>query len=199
MDGSPRDCGRLICHQPRLRPSSSLSMAHATSPKHSRESSGSSPNPLSSGGATRSSLSLGVNTFFSPIDPELDVRRDIALLSYLLSHTKVEGWRSSAEAKTLEALDPWTYLAFIINTGEAPYDKAGNKVIAVTGRIDREGITAAFVARNTSPDRLPANTPPLQIMSLKPQDPEEGESMLRQAIRSSQYVVLKCVAYTTTK
>ena len=199
MDGSLRDCGRLICHHPRLRPSSSLSMAHATSPTHSRESSGSSPNPLSSGGAARSSSSPGVDTFSSPIDPELDVRRDIALLSYLLSHTKVEGWKSSAEAKALETLDPWTYLAWIINTGEAPYDKPGNKVIAVTGRIDREGITAAFVARNTSPDRLPANTPPLQTISLKPQDPEEGESMLRQAIRSSQYVVLKCVAYTTTK
>ncbi|EJF56064.1 hypothetical protein DICSQDRAFT_150620 [Dichomitus squalens LYAD-421 SS1] len=84
--------------------------------------------------------SPGFDTFFSPVDPELDVRRDIALLLYLLSHTKVQGRRSGAEAKTLEALDPWTYLAFIINTGQTPHDK----VIAVTGRIDCEGITAAL-------------------------------------------------------
>ncbi|TBU52837.1 hypothetical protein BD310DRAFT_962377 [Dichomitus squalens] len=84
--------------------------------------------------------SPGFDTFFSPVDPELDVRRDIALLLYLLSHTKVQGRRSGAEAKALEALDPWTYLAFIINTGQTPHDK----VIAVTGRIDCEGITAAL-------------------------------------------------------
>ena len=85
-------------------------------------------------------------------------------------------------------------MAFIINTGEAPYDKAGNKVIAVTGRIDREAITAALVARNTSPD-----APPLQIKSLKPGNPEDGASMLREAIRNPKYVVMKRVAYTATK
>ncbi|TBU36009.1 hypothetical protein BD309DRAFT_1024800 [Dichomitus squalens] len=132
--------------------------------------------------------SPGFDTFFSPVDPELDVRRDIALLLYLLSHTKVQGRRSGAEAKALEALDPWTYLAFIINTGKTPHDK----VIAVTGRIDCEGITAALVAPNTSPDRLPANTPPLRIQSLKPQDPKEGESMLKQTFKSSQCPSVEC-------
>ena len=166
-------------------------MTHTTFPSHSREFSDSSPSPPRSEVSSGSSSS-GFESFF-PADSELDVRRDIALLSYLLSHTKVQGWKSAADAKALAALDPWTYLAFIINTGEAPYDKAGNKDVAVTGRIDREAITATLVARNTSPD-----APPLQIKSLKPGNPEDGASMLREAIRNPEFVFAKCVAYTLT-
>ncbi|TBU45936.1 hypothetical protein BD309DRAFT_989158 [Dichomitus squalens] len=115
-------------------------MAHATSPSHPGESSDSSPYP--------------------PRSEQLDVRRDIALLSYLLSSTKIEGRRSAVDAKAHSALDLWTYLAVIMNS---PYDKAENKDIAVTGRIDRDTITAALVARSTSPHRLAPDTPPLQI------------------------------------
>ena len=161
-------------------------MAHATFPSHSRKFSDSSPSPPRSEVPSGSSSS-GFESFFFPADSELDVRRDIALLSYLLSHTKVEGQRSGGKAKALDALDPWIYLAFIINTGEAPYDKAGNKDIAVTGRIDREAITAALVARNTSPDALP-----LQIKSLKPGNPEDGASTLREAIRNPEFVFTRC-------
>ncbi|TBU52490.1 hypothetical protein BD310DRAFT_1043038 [Dichomitus squalens] len=165
-------------------------MAHTTSPSHSGEPLGSSPSPLISEPSSVSPSSPDFESFFSAADSELDVRRDIALLSYLLSHTKVKDRKSAADAKALAALDPWTYLAFIINTGEAPYDRAGN--IAVTGRIDRDTITAALVARSTSPHRLPPDTLSLQIKSLKPVNPEYGASMLRGAIRNPERPSMEC-------
>ncbi|TBU52481.1 hypothetical protein BD310DRAFT_229777 [Dichomitus squalens] len=102
---------------------------------------------------------LTFESFFSPTDSELDVRRDIALLSYLLSSTKIE---------------------------------AENKDIAVTGRIDRDTITAALVARSTSPHRLAPDTPPLQIKSLKPGSPEDGAALLREAFLNPKPDSVEC-------
>ncbi|TFY71943.1 hypothetical protein EVG20_g1054 [Dentipellis fragilis] len=118
--------------------------------------------------------------YSSSANTELDVRRDIALLSYLLAYTKVKDRRSNSNAegmdrkRALGALDPWTYLAHIVNTG---HDKSSNSVIAVTGRIDRDAITAALV-QNTVTSPKPG-TPSFRIELLHPEDRKIGLLLLR--------------------
>ena len=81
-------------------------------------------------------------------------------------------------------------MAFIIDTGEAPYDKAGNKDIAATGRIDREAITAALVSPNVVPRHLPPHSSPVEVevKALEPGGLEDGPTILKSAVYQTEYV-----------
>ena len=131
-----------------------------------------------------------LETFYSRHDSERQVSLDIALLSYLLTYTKVEGRVPRADESDLSALNPWIYLSYMVNTGELPHDKAGNKVVAVTGRIDREAITAALVSPNVVPRHLPPHSSPLEVevKALEPGGLEDGPTILKSVVHQTEYV-----------
>ena len=104
-------------------------MAHATFPSHSRKFSDSSPSPPRSEVSSGPSSSV-FESFFFPSDSELDVRRDIALLSYLLSHTKVEGQRSGGKLR----LSTLWILGFTWHLSSTPGKHPTTKLVTRTSR-----------------------------------------------------------------
>ena len=108
-------------------------------------------------------------TFFTSIQEAEQVRHDIALLSYLLAKVTWEPNDSGTQQKPFSRpkLDPiqlWIHLAFMLTTGR-PRDPSGSKVVAVTGKVENDSITAALVTRNVS-HRNPS--PQLSISELTP-------------------------------
>ena len=108
--------------------------------------------------------------FFTSSQEAEQVRRDIALLSYLLAKVTYKlSNDSSTEEKPysrpkLDPIKPWIHLAFMLTTGR-PRDSSGSKVVAVTGKVENDSITAALVTRNVS-HRNPS--PQLSISELTP-------------------------------
>ena len=108
-------------------------------------------------------------TFFTSSQEAEQVRRDIALLSYFLAKVTFKPNDSGTQQKPssrpkLDPIQPWIHLAFMLTTGR-PRDPSGSKVVAVTGKVENDSITAALVTRNVS-HRNPS--PQLSISELTP-------------------------------
>ncbi|KAI0748845.1 hypothetical protein C8Q74DRAFT_1374251 [Fomes fomentarius] len=71
------------------------------------------------------------------LEESKDIFRDILLLTSVMTGCREGASIPSPPSQPLALLNN---LAFIINTGHPTRDPAGNRVVAVTGHIDSEGI-----------------------------------------------------------
>ena len=104
-------------------------------------------------------------TFFSNNEEIEEVRRDIALLSYLLANVNLKNDKKNSRQKPFrvsppkpDPRQPWVHLAFILSAGD-PHPFASNKAVAVTGKVENDAITVALVGPGNaslrhSPDQL---------------------------------------------
>ena len=89
-------------------------------------------------------------TFFTNNEKIEEVRRDIALLSYLLAKVSHKNGKKDSRQKPFsppkpDPRQPWVHLAFILTTGDPHHLFASNKAVAVTGKIENDAITVALV------------------------------------------------------
>ena len=88
-------------------------------------------------------------TFFTSSQEAEQVRRDIALLSYLLAKVNLKNDKKASRQKLFstpkpDPRQPWVHLAFILSAGD-PHHLFANKAVAVTGKIENDAITVALV------------------------------------------------------
>ncbi|KAI0808226.1 hypothetical protein C8Q74DRAFT_1434810 [Fomes fomentarius] len=74
------------------------------------------------------------------------VSRDILILTSLMTGRR-HGPSSKSPDEAQLAL--WSRLAFVLNTGHPNSDPTGDRVVAVTGYVDNEGIKSSVVTRNS--------------------------------------------------
>ncbi|KAI0756211.1 hypothetical protein C8Q80DRAFT_1264298 [Daedaleopsis nitida] len=106
-----------------------------------------------------------------------DIRRDIVLLSYLLSEVDHHDNKDSGQKKALRRptpMQPWVHLAFMLTAGDK-HDRYSNQVVAVTGRVENDAITAVLVAHTTNASLRYSD--PFSFTELKP-DATKGEYLL---------------------
>ena len=105
-------------------------------------------------------------SFFTNNEKTEEVRRDIALLSYLLANVNFKNDKNSRQKPLRvsppkpDPRQPWVHLAFILTTGDPHHLFASNKAqVAVTGKVENDAITVALVGPGNvslrrSPDQL---------------------------------------------
>ncbi len=79
---------------------------------------------------------------------EVFVSRDIFLLTSLMTGRHY-GPSSQHPKLKKSALELWSSLAFVLNTGHPTSDPARDRVVAVTGYLDDEGIKSSVVTTNS--------------------------------------------------
>ena len=96
------------------------------------------------------SLSSQSETFFTNTEQIEDVRRDITPLDQvdLTNDNKKFGKRLSSRPK-LDLIQPWAHLSFMLIAGDQR-DCFGNQLVAVTGKVGNNAITAALVTCDVS-------------------------------------------------
>ena len=77
-----------------------------------------------------------------------DIGRDIVLLTAILNNVR-HGKSTVSDTRRNSDLDLWSCLSFVLTTGSSE-DPHGNKVVAVTGRIEPDSVAITAVSRNTS-------------------------------------------------
>ncbi|KZV77300.1 hypothetical protein PENSPDRAFT_747041 [Peniophora sp. CONT] len=119
-----------------------------------------------------------------------DVRRDIAIITQILKGHQ-HGISASSKSPD-EALQFWSLMSFILNTGDAESDPVGAKVIAVTGQVFPEEIRTAIFARNTSnfapppgSKKAPGIEPAIGIVPILPAGEEKARDLLRHSVKTT--------------
>ncbi|TFK81516.1 hypothetical protein K466DRAFT_667066 [Polyporus arcularius HHB13444] len=129
-----------------------------------------------------------------------DVRRDITLLSYLLSQVQYEkdffGKSKAADKSDSNMLEAWSHLAFMLTTGDTNDP-------AVTGQVESDAITAAVVTRNVS-HRSSHASQTSQFLVSKLEAQKTGKQLLNEYFSTSMdvpysehaadvFAILKCL------